>query len=157
VYRKARTYAYQIGKFTIERHGVLVCDDEAALDDLLRELAEKGFTADEEPQAAAVNASDESSGLTITLPNTAATVGSLTNLLEIKGMLIKKTLDIKDSSIKVYEVKICFPWFPKMPPADEPKTYTEFNAAMCRMSKKQRHIRAAERPADKEKFTLRVS
>ena len=151
VYMKAPTYAYQIGGFTIERNGSLTCDDETALEELLFGLAEKGFTAEQEQNEDAVG-----SGLTITVPVTAASVDNLKNLLEAKGSLIKKALGITGISIKVEDDKVSFPWFPEMPELDEVKAYTEFIAAICRMSKEQKRISATERPTDNEKFTFRV-
>jgi hypothetical protein len=43
-----------------------------------------------------------------------------------------------------------------MPEPDEAKAYTEFIAAICRMSKGQKRISATERSTDNEKFTFRV-
>jgi hypothetical protein len=120
VYMKAPTYAYQIGRFTVDRNGDLTCDDEASLEGLLPGLAEKGFTADEKPQEDATDA--DGSGLTVTVPVTAASVDNLKNLLEAKGALIKKALGITDISIKVKDDKISFPWFPEMPEPDEVKS-----------------------------------
>ncbi len=154
VYMKAPTYAYQIGRFTIERNGDLSCDDATALEELLPKLAENGFIAEQEPQENATNA--DGSGLTVTVPVTAASVDNLKNLLEAKGALIKKALGIADISIKVEDYKVSFPWFPEMPEPDEVKAYTEFIAAICRMSKEQKRISATERPTDNEKFTFRV-
>jgi hypothetical protein len=139
VYMKAPTYAYQIGIFTVERNGDLICGDEAALEELLHGLAEKGFTAEAEPQEDATNA--DGSGLTVTVPVTATSVENLKKLLEAKGALIKKALGVTDISIKVEDDKVLFPWFPEIPEPDEAKVYTEFIAAICRMS---------------EKFTFRV-
>ena len=73
-----------------------------------------------------------------------------------KGALIKKALGITDTSIKIEEDKVLFPWFPEMPEPDEAKAYTEFIAAICRMSKEQKRVSATERPTDNEKFTFRV-
>ena len=154
VYMKAPTYAYQIGIFTVERSGDLICGDEAALEELLHGLAEKGFTAEAEPQEDATNA--DGSDLTVTVPGTAASVENLKNLLEAKGALIKKALGITDISIKVEDEKVSFPWFPEMPEPDEVKAYTEFIAAICRMSKEQKYISAMERSTDNEKFTFRI-
>ena len=154
VYMKAPTYAYQIGIFTVERSGDLICGDEAALEELLPGLAEKGFTAEPEPQEDSINADD--SGLTVTVPVTVVSVDNLNNLLEAKGALIKKALGITDISIKIEEDKVSFPWFPEMPEPDEVKAYTEFIAAICKMSKEQKRISATERPTDNEKFTFRV-
>jgi len=154
VYMKAPTYAYQIGIFTVERSGDLICGDEAALEELLPGLAEKGFTAEPEPQEDSINADD--SGLTVTVPVTVVSVDNLNNLLEAKGALIKKALDITNISIKVEADTVSFPWFPEMPEPDEAKAYTEFIAAICRMSREQKRISATERNTDNEKFTFRV-
>ena len=154
VYMKAPTYAYQIGIFTVERNGDLICGDEAALEELLHGLAEKGFTAEPEPQEDSINADD--SGLTVTVPVTVVSVDNLNNLLEAKGVLIKKALGITDISIKIEEDKVSFSWFPEMPEPDEVKAYTEFIAAICQMSKKQKRISATERSTDNEKFTFRI-
>ena len=154
VYMKAPTYAYRIGSLTVERNGDIVCDNESVLEELLSGLAEKGFAADPEPQADVTNA--DGSGLTVTVPLTAASVDNLNNLLEAKGALIKKALGITDISIKIEEDKVSFPWFPEMPEPDEVKAYTEFIAAICRMSKEQKYISAMERSTDNEKFTFRI-
>jgi hypothetical protein len=154
LYMKAPTYAYRIGKFTIERNGDLSCDDGAALEELLPGLAGKGFTAEAAPQEGSTDA--DGSGLTVTVPVTVASVENLKNLLEAKGTLIKKALGITDISIKVEDDKVSFPWFPERPEPDKVKAYTEFIAAICRMSKEQKHISATERPTDNEKFTFRV-
>ena len=154
VYMKAPTYIYQIGSFTVERNGDLACDDETALEELLPGLAAKGFTAEQEPQENATDA--DGSGLTVTVPVTATSVENLKNLLEAKGALIKKALGITGISIKVEDEKVLFSWFPEMPAPDKVKAYTEFIAAICRMSKEQERISAKERPTDNEKFTFRV-
>ena len=131
-----------------------ICSDEAALEELLHGLAEKGFTAEAEPQEDATNA--DGSGLTVTVPVTATSVENLKKLLEAKGALIKKALGVTDISIKVEDDKVLFPWFPEMPEPNEVKAYTEFIAAICRMSKEQKRISATERPTDNEKYTFRV-
>ena len=100
VYMKAPTYAYQIGIFTVERNGDLICGDEAALEELLPGLAEKGFTAEPEPQEDSINADD--SGPTVTVPATVVSIDNLNNLLEAKGALIRKALGVTD--IRVEEV-----------------------------------------------------
>jgi hypothetical protein len=43
VYMKAPTYAYQIGIFTVERNGDLICGDEAALEELLPDWQRKAL------------------------------------------------------------------------------------------------------------------
>jgi hypothetical protein len=152
VYMKAPTYAYQIGKFTIQRHGELLCADHEKLNTLLRDLAESGFNANEASQEDAEN---ESTGLTITVPATAASVGNLENLLTAKGQLIKKALSIEDVSIKVENNTISFPWFSVQPEPDEVRTYTELIAALCKMSKNLQRVSSTERPVENEKYAFR--
>ena len=49
---------------------------------------------------------------------------------------------------------ILFLWFQEMPEPNEIKAYTEFIAAICRMSKEQKRISATERPTNNEKSIL---
>ena len=154
VYMKAPTYAYQIGIFTVERNGDIVCDNESVLEELLSGLAEKGFAADPEPQADVTNA--DGSGLTVTVPLTAASVDNLNNLLEAKGVLIKKALDITNISIKVEDDTVSFPWFPEMPAPDKVKAYTLLVEKLCTAAMQQKRVTAKEKSVENAKFAFRV-
>ena len=60
-----------------------------------------------------------------------------------------------DIRIEVTEDKILFPWFSKAPEADEAKAYTDFIAAICKLSKDQKHVSATPHPVENEKYAFR--
>ncbi len=103
----------------------------------------------EEPEEA------QETGLTISLPLSSASVGNLTNLLTAKGDLIRKALGVDDIRIEVTEDRILFPWFCTVPEADEAKAYTDFIAAICRLSKELKHVNAYPHPVENEKYAFR--
>ena len=112
-------------------------------------------TEPEETAEIAEPAESESTGLTVSLPLDKVMVGNLTRLLEVKGQLIKKALGISKLPIEVGEDTISFPWFSKLPDANTTKAYTNFIAALCKMSKEQKRITASEKEVENEKYAFR--
>ena len=166
-YKGMPSAAYEIGYFTVTKEGTLEFDDRAdsgEVENLLEQLAERGFTAadsgeegtaekvskdaDAEPQS-------ESVGLTVSIPLDKVAVGNLTKLLDAKGSLIKKALGIADLPIEITEDAVSFPWFSLSPDLDSAKAYTDFIAALCRMSKEQKRINATEKEVTNEKYAFR--
>jgi biotin carboxyl carrier protein len=169
-YQFVPTCAYKIGNITVDKEGGVSCDDEEKLNRVMTALGEKGFIpvagqqAAEQPEAAEEPAEPaqepeteeiEETGLTISLPLSSASVGNLTNLLTAKGDLIRKALGVDDIRIEVTEDKILFPWFKKVPEADEAKAYTDFIAAICKLSNDQKHVSATPHPVENEKYAFR--
>ena len=167
-YQFVPTCAYKIGNITVDKEGGVSCDDEEKLNQVMTALGEKGFhpaadeapvaeqpVAAEEPTEPAQEPETEETGLTISLPLSSASVGNLTNLLTAKGALIRKALGVDDIRIEVTEDKILFPWFSKVPEADEAKAYTDFIAAICKLSKDQKHVSAIPHPVENEKYAFR--
>jgi hypothetical protein len=160
-YQFVPTCAYKIGNITVDKEGGVSCDDEEKLNRVMAALGEKGFhpaadeTAADEPTEPAQEPKTEETGLTISLPLSSASVGNLTNLLTAKGDLIRKALGVDDIRIEVTEDKILFPWFSKVPEADEAKAYTDFIAAICKLSKDQKHVSATPHPVENEKYAFR--
>lgn len=166
VYKYMPTCAYEIDYFTVTKDGALEFDDRAdneAIETLLEQLAERGFTAAEMSDAAAEKVSEdaatepqgESVGLTVTIPLDKVAVGNLTKLLDAKGSLIKKALGIAELPIEIGEDALSFPWFDTRVDADTAKAYTDFIAALCRMSKEQKRINATEKDVTNEKYAFR--
>jgi hypothetical protein len=167
IYKLMPTCAYEIGDITVSKEGCVSCEDADKLDRLMHNLIADGFTpeaTEETAEAPAEAASkddapqeeaDKGAGLTVALPLDCADVGNLTNLLEAKGSLIKKALDIGDLGFSIEDDKISFPWFEAMLPPDEIKTYLHFVAALCKLSKDQKRINATEKPVDNEKYAFR--
>ena len=163
IYKLMPTCAYEIGDITVSKEGCVICEDADKLDRLVHNLIADGFTPetadapaesaseDDAPQTAA----DKGAGLTVALPLDCADVGNLTDLLEAKGSLIKKALDIGDLGFSIEDDKISFPWFEAMLPPDEIKTYLHFVAALCKLSKDQKRINATEKPVENEKYAFR--
>ena len=169
VYKYVPTCAYEIDYFTVTKDGALEFDDRAdseEIETLLEQLAECGFTAAEMPDTAADSGEEvsedadaepqgESVGLTVSLPLDKVAVGNLTKLLDAKGSLIKKALGIAELPIEITEDAVAFPWFSLSPDLDSAKAYTDFIAALCKMSKEQKRINATEKEVTNEKYAFR--
>ena len=169
VYKYVPTCAYEIDYFTVTKDGALEFDDRAdseEIENLLEQLAERGFTAADMPDTAADSGEEvsedaaaepqgESVGLTVAIPIDKAAVGNLTKLLDAKGSLIKKALGIAELPIEITEDEVSFPWFDTCPDADTAKAYTNFIAALCKMSKDQKRINATEKEVTNEKYAFR--
>ena len=79
----------------------------------------------------------------------------LEKLLEAKGKLILKALGVSTLKIEVDEEKVSFPWFDRIPEADQVDAYTKFVTALCKMVREQKRISAKEKPNENEKYAFR--
>lgn len=158
------TAAYQIDRFTLDKNGTLEVDDGEEVESLLEQLADRGFTATHSEVDCEVEKVSEENGnapqsedvgLTVTIPLDKVSVGNLTNLLEAKGSLIKKALGIDSTAIAITDDAVSFPWLDTCPDADTAKAYTDFIAALCKMSKEQKRINATEKQVANEKYAFR--
>ncbi len=164
--------AYEVDYFMVDKQGTVTFDDNAnseEIENLLEQLADRGIAAgspetaqawlnvraeeviketDTEPQGKTV-------GLTVAMSLDKVLVGNLTNLLEAKGSLIKKALGISELPIIIDEEKISFPWFSAGLDADTVKAYTDFIAALCKMSREQKRISNTEKTVENEKYAFR--
>ena len=145
---------YRIGEFTVTRDGALVYDDKVDAGDLLNELAEAGFegipdkTGDKKPEPPEPNI------LAIEIPADRVCPEKLQKLLDAKGWLIRKALGTENLVFEVHEDKVSFPWFVE-PDTDHAQAYTQFIAALCRMSIEQKRITAKAREVANEKYAFR--
>ena len=156
--------------------------DSEEIENLLEQLAERGFegtaaemphTAAETPDTAAeieaeelsaetetarhsenLGLTSESLGLTVTIPMDGTAVGNLKKLLEAKGNLIKKALNIDSLPIEVKEETVEFPWFETVSP-EETAAYTHFISALCELSRNAKRVTAKEKEVDNEKYAFR--
>lgn len=161
VYMKTPTYAYTVDYFTVTREGNLTFNDMADSEEIervLEELDQRGFHCEsseyDEPQPE-TEPQGETVGLTVAMPLEKVLVGNLTNLLEAKGSLIKKALGISELPIEITEEQISFPWFSDGLDADTVKAYTDFIAALCKMSREQKRISSTEKVVENEKYAFR--
>lgn len=161
------TASYDFGGLIVDKNGVLDFEDDVFpkdINDLLYQLAERGFTtADSEEKALAEKVSEEtdtepqgeSTALTVAVPLETVAVENLTRLLKVKGRLIQKALGISNLPMELTADMVSFPWFDTIPDADTAKAYTDFIAALCRMSKEQKRINATETEVTNEKYAFR--
>ena len=158
--------AYQVGDYHIEKDGTLIFENENIEESskiidacvMATGITPSEWEKNTEPEEAAEIAEteeNESTGLTVSIPLDKVMVGNLTRLLEVKGQLIKKALGISELPIEVGEDTISFPWFSKLPDADTARAYTNFIAALCKMSKEQKRITASEKEVENEKYAFR--
>ena len=145
VYKKAPTFEYVVNNFIIDKEGTVTCKDEAALESLVESLIPAGYTPE---------GYEGTIALSIEIPFDKVDVGNLTKLLDAKGNLIKKALGIDDIRIEMQEDRVTFPWFTAAD-ADSAKTYTDFIAALCRMSKEAKRVIATEKEVENEKYAFR--
>jgi hypothetical protein len=168
-YKFMPTCNYEIDYFTVTKDGVLEFNDMADSEEVeavLEAIADAGF--EPEPQETAETEAEETTaevekdaaegeetGLTVEIPLDKAAVGTLTNILEAKGTLIKKALGIDDLRFEIKEDRIAFPWFKELPEPDEVKAYTEFISLLCKLSKELKRASSTETPVTNEKYAFR--
>ena len=153
-YLGAPGFAYQAGAFHIDGEGAVTCEDDVAAP-LMRFLKEKGFQTEDPLMETEEAVAD---GLVVGLPSVALDENAqrnLTTLLEVKGNLIRKALNIPTTPIEVTEQKVSFPWFNRELTAEEVKAYSHFVGALCEMARNQKRISAKEKDVDNEKYAFR--
>ena len=163
-YQGTPSMNYQIGDFTVTREGNLVYDDKVDPGELLNELAEAGFKAanwaatkeakNQEAKEIKAEERTEPTTLTIEMPADKVNTENLKRLLDAKGPLIRKALGTDNLVFEIHEDKVSFPWFID-PAPDHALAYTQFIAAICKMSTEQKRITAKVREVDNEKYTFR--
>ena len=153
-YQGTPSMSYQIGDFTITKDGALVYDDKIDAGELLNELAEAGFEGITDKSEGKELKVPEPNVLTIEMPADKVNTENLQKLLDAKGALIRKALGIDSLAFEIHEDRVSFPWFFD-PDADHALAYTQFIAAICKMSTEQKRITARVREVDNEKYAFR--
>jgi hypothetical protein len=153
-YQGTPSMSYQIGDFTVTRDGNLVYDDKIDSGELLNELAEAGFEGTANKSEDKELKIPEPNILTIEMPADKVNTGNLQKLLDAKGALIRKALGIDSLAFEIHEDKVSFPWFID-PSPDHALAYTQFVAAICKMSTEQKRITAKVREVNNEKYAFR--
>lgn len=158
VYMRMPTCAYVIAGITVEKGGAVVWDertDDTTIETVKAALSDAGFTAEEDTQP---EVTSNEYGLVVQMPKASFTENSLNNLhrlIEAKGSLIKKALDVKGLPITEEDDKLSFPWFTTESDPDEVRAYTHFIAALCEMARNQKRVTAKEKDTDNDKYAFR--
>ena len=97
VYKKAPTFEYTVGNFTIDKNGTVSCDDGDALERLTHNLITDGFSPEETSAAepAAEAGTPEPISLTVEVPmtnHTGSSIRNLINLVYTRADLLNKAL-----------------------------------------------------------------
>ena len=151
VYLGPPSFAFTVAEFTVWRNGTIYCDDqlpEDKIDRIVDGLISRGFEYETPDQ------------FTIELPITGFTdlaVDNLKRMVAGKASLIKKALGAASLDIIVSEDKIAFPWFRRIPTAEEVKAYTHFLGALAAMAKSLKRASATERDVDNKKYAFRCT
>ena len=153
-YQGMPTTNFVIGDFTVTAEGVLVYDDKIDAGELLNELAEAGFEGTADKSEGKELKVPEPDILTIEIPADRVNTENLQKLLDAKGALIRKALGIDNLAFEIHEDRVSFPWFVD-PAPDHALAYTQFIAAICKMSTEQKRITARVREVDNEKYAFR--
>lgn len=153
-YQGTPSMSYQIGDFTVTKDGTLVYDDKVDASGLLNELAESGFEGTSDKSEDKELKVPEPNILTIEMPADKVNTGNLQKLIDAKGALIRKALGIDNLAFEIHEDRVSFPWFID-PAPDHALTYTQFVAAICKMSTEQKRVTAKVREVDNEKYAFR--
>lgn len=153
-YQGMPTTNFVIGDFTVTAEGALVYDDKIDAGELLNELAEAGFEGTTDKSEGKELKVPEPDILTIEMPADKVNTENLQKLLDAKGALIRKALGIDSLAFEIHEDRVSFPWFVD-PAPDHALAYTQFIAAICKMSTEQKRITARVREVDNEKYAFR--
>ena len=167
-YCGAPTFAYEIGRFTVEKNGSLTFSDlidSEVVERLLEHIYDEGFDIDQshtedepESEVETATATGDVNGIIIQLPASQFTEASLANLealVAAKGNLIKKALGVNDLPIEKDGEYVGFHWFRPFADPQEMEAYTHFLTALCEMAKTQKRITAKEKEVDNEKYAFR--
>ena len=153
-YQGMPTTNFVIGDFTVTAEGALVYDDKIDAGELLNELAEAGFEGTADKSEGKELKVPEPNILTIEMPADKVNTENLQKLLDAKGALIRKALGIDSLAFEIHEDRVSFPWFVD-PAPDHALAYTQFIAAICKMSTEQKRVTAKVREVNNEKYAFR--
>ena len=153
-YQGMPTTNFVIGDFTVTAEGALVYDDKIDAGELLNELAEAGFEGTADKSEGKELKVPEPNILTIEMPADKVNTENLQKLLDAKGALIRKALGIDNLAFEIHEDRVSFPWFVD-PAPDHALAYTQFIAAICKMSTEQKRVTAKVREVNNEKYAFR--
>ena len=153
-YQGMPTTNFVIGDFTVTAEGALVYDDKIDAGELLNELAEAGFEGTADKSEGKELKVPEPNILTIEMPADKVNTENLQKLLDAKGTLIRKALGIDSLAFEIHEDRVSFPWFID-PAPDYALAYTQFIAAICKMSTEQKRVTAKVREVNNEKYAFR--
>lgn len=162
VYQKAPTFAYKIGVYTVDKTGALLFPEDVDLEEvqtLLIKLQDQGYQPEEPIEPLSPQVAEESHSLTIELPKgdlTATALDNLKKIIKSKATLLKQAIGTECLEIEETEDTLKFPWFTLHGIDGEAKVYSQLIVALIAMAKRQKRVKATEKPVENAKFTMRI-
>ena len=183
VYKKAPTFEYTVGNFTIDKNGTVSCDDGDALERLTHTLIADGFSPEETSAAepAAEAGTPELVSLTVEVPmtnHTGSSIRNLINLVYTRADLLNKALGtsfrvdagliqaLKDEAsiltkesllaATITQERITFGTLPETNDTEMLRTFTILCGMMNKQALDQKRIQAKTVNEENEKYALRI-
>ena len=162
-YQGMPSCAYAIGKYLLDKNGVLQ-DDEPSISQELESLLDYLNGLDYAFEIDVTEAKEESErpdaieSLVISVTRTTLDATALRNLrliLDAKGDVIKKALQIESLKVVVTEEQVSFPWFYSILEPEEVSAYTNFISALCEMARNQKRVNFNKNRLPNDKYTFR--
>ena len=170
------TFSFEIGPYTIDRHGTLDCPDHldsTQIAMLIRELERDGFIGEriggpvkpaelqiiETPRKETVIPTlDSLDRLSVEMPRDGMTPAAMENLRRLvasKATLLKKALGTDNLPITEHADRIEFGWFRVTDDQVEVAAYYQLVQGLCELARTQKRVLAAERPVESERYAFR--
>ena len=170
------TFSFEVGPYTIDRHGTLDCPDhldstQVAM--LVRELERDGFIGErigepakpaeqqiiEMPRKEIVTPTlDNLDRLSVEMPRDGMTPIALENLRRLvasKATLLKKALGTDSLPMTEHSDRIEFGWFRPTDDQAELAAYYQLVQGLCEMARTQKRVSASEQQVKNEKYAFR--
>lgn len=143
-YQYTPTYAYQIGKYNVDRKGILTAPDNIDKG-LLAYLDKAGFNF------------SETIHLHLAFPRQDFTDQSLDNLRHLiwaKGQLIRDAFQLDSLRLTIDDQQVAFDWFNEVSP-DHALAYQQFIDKLVQYAQDHQRIMSQPRDEDNEKYAFR--
>ena len=170
------TFSFEIGPYTIDRHGTLDCPDhldstQVAM--LVRELERDGYVGErigetakpaeqqviETPRKEIVTPTlDNLDRLSVEMPRDGMTPTAMENLRRLvasKATLLKKALATDSLSITEHTDRIEFGWFRPTDDQVEIAAYYQLVQGLCELARTQKRVSATEQEVENDKYAFR--
>ena len=175
-YLGAPSFAFQVGKYIVDRNGTVTCPDDAdaaQIDTLIRELAHDGFVGQRigEPAKPAeqqiietprkeimASTLDSLDRLSVEIPKDDMTPIALENLRRLvasKETLLKKALGTDSLPMTEHSDRIEFGWFRPTDDQAELAAYYQLVQGLCELARTQKRVGASEQQVENEKYAFR--
>ena len=175
-YLGAPSFAFQVGAYTVDKNGTVICPEECnatEVDTLMRELAHDGFVGERagEPAKPAEQKPNETPKKEITPSRlgafdrfsvempidgmTPTAIENLRRLVASKAILLKKALGTDSLPITEQSDRIEFGWFRPTDDQVEIAAYYQLVQGLCELARTQKRVSATEQEVENEKYAFR--